>query len=269
MNADMQIPRLCSLILVQALVGCSAETVPASPSSSAPASTAQSGSSAPAAAGSSGGTMSSTGSVGVGTPAAASCPALRPVEDTTCSVGATVCTYDEIECGCPSGKWACAEPVDPNCPAMMPMHASPCSVPEGTECEFLQDECACMSGNWSCEAFELDDAGVPEAPTTPPATMPVDAGMSTTTPPPVSTDTCPDLRPIEGFSCEIANRTCRYDTTSCVCPMGSWLCSESVDPTCPIEPPTPGNACMGAADCDYFNIECECRLSAWTCKAND
>ncbi|HTU58130.1 MAG TPA: hypothetical protein VMF89_06845 [Polyangiales bacterium] len=261
----MQISRLCSVFLLQALVACSADTVPAAPSSAAPASTAQR---SPTVAGSSASATPGTGSVGVGTPAntpaAASCPSLRPVEDTVCTTSTMVCTYDEIECGCPSGKWACAEPVDPNCPPMMPMHASPCSVPEGTECEFLQDECACMSGKWSCEAFELDDAGVPEPPT-----MPIDAGASTTTPPPASTDTCPDLRPIEGFSCEVANRTCRYDTTSCVCPMGSWLCAESVDPACPIEPPTPGNACMGAADCDYFNIECECRLSAWTCKEND
>jgi len=272
----MQISRLCSVVLLT-LAACSAETLPVNPSSFAPASTAQMGSSAgggPRPAGNNtAGTTSSTGSVGVGTPAsppaAAGCPSLRPVEDTACSVNAAVCTYDEIECGCPSGKWSCAEPVDPNCPPTMPVHASPCSVTEGTECEFLQDECACMSSKWSCEAFELDDAGVPEQPTTPPPTMPIDAGMSTTTPPPASTDTCPDLRPIEGFSCEVANRTCRYDTTSCVCPMGSWLCAESVDPTCPIEPPTPGNACMGTADCDYFNIECECRLSTWTCKAND
>jgi len=270
----MQISRLCSVLLAQALIACSAETVPANPASSSPASTAQSGTGGPAVAprapGNTGGTTSSA--VGVGTPenapAAASCPSLRPVEDSTCSVSPTLCSYDEIECGCPSGTWSCAEPVDPNCPATMPMHASPCSVPEGTECEFLQDECACMSGRWSCEAFELDDAGVAQPPTTPPPTMPADAGMSTT-PPPASTETCPDLRPIEGFSCMIANRTCRYDTTSCVCPMGSWLCSESVDPACPIEPPTPGNPCMGAADCDYFNIECECRLSSWTCKAND
>ena len=178
-------------------------------------------------------------------------------------MSATVCSYDEIACGCPSGTWSCAEPVDPNCPPMMPMHASPCSVPNGTECEFLQDECACTSGLWSCEAFELDDAGVPEQP--PPVTS-TDAGMSMQ---PTAADSCPDLRPIEGFSCTFANVTCRYDTTACVCPMGSWLCQESVDPACPIEPPTPGNSCTGAADCDYFNIECECRLSTWTCKAND
>jgi hypothetical protein len=272
----MQIPRLFSVLLLQALgalAACSAETVPASSSSSAPASTAQPGSGSgggPTPAGSNtAGTTSSTGSVGIGTPAstpaAASCPSLRPVEDTACTVNTTVCTYDEIECGCPGGKWSCAEPVDPNCPPTMPMHASPCSVPEGTECEFLQDECACMSGKWSCEAFELDDAGTPETPP-PPTTTSVDAGTPTTPP---ATDTCPDLRPIEGFSCTFANVTCRYDTTACVCPMGSWLCQESVDPTCPVEPPTPGNACMGAADCDYFNIECECRLSTWTCKAND
>jgi hypothetical protein len=124
-----------------------------------------------------------------------------------------------------------------------------------------------MSGLWSCEAFELEDAGVPDEPTTPPPGMSIDAGMST--PPPTAADTCPDLRPIEGFSCTFANVTCRYDTTSCVCPMGSWLCQESVDPSCPIEPPTPGNTCMGNADCDYFHLECECRLGTWGCKAND
>ena len=268
----MQISRLCPVLLLQALLACSAESAPSNPSSSTPASTAQSGTGGPATSPTTptttGGTTS--GSVGVGapgsSPAATSCPSLRPVEDSACSVSPTVCTYDEIECGCPNGKWSCAEPVDPNCPAMMPMHASPCSVPEATECEFLQDECECVSGLWSCEAFEVEDAGVTEPPPT--MTAP-DAGMSTTTPPPASTEGCPDLRPIEGFSCMTANRTCRYDTTSCVCPMGSWLCAESVDPACPIEPPTPGNACTGTADCDYFNIECECRLSAWTCKAND
>lgn len=237
-------------------------------------STAQSGSdgttTTPAAASTAG---RASGSVGVGMPndmaAATSCPALRPVEDSACSIGTPSCTYDEIACTCPSGTWACAEPVDPNCPATMPMHASPCSIPEGTECEFLQDECECRSGLWSCEASELDDAGVPDQSTTPPPATRLDAGMSTATTPPASPDTCPDLRPIEGFSCTIANVTCRYDTTSCVCPMGSWLCSESVDPDCPVEPPTVGTACSGATDCDYFNIECECRSSAWTCKPND
>ncbi|HET8935156.1 MAG TPA: hypothetical protein VFN67_17025 [Polyangiales bacterium] len=202
-------------------------------------------------------------------PAATSCPSLRPVEGSACSVGTPICTYDEIECSCTGGTWTCAEPVDPNCPAAMPVHSSPCSVPDGTECEFLQDECECMSGRWSCESSELDDAGVPEQATTPPATRSADAGMSTPITPPASPDTCPDLRPVEGFTCMIANVTCRYDTTACVCPMGEWLCAESVDPSCPVEPPTPGNSCTGAADCDYFNIECECRASTWTCKAND
>lgn len=257
--------------MLQALIACSAEPAPQA-ASTAPANTAQSGT-APAASGAAG---STSGSVGVGTPgnapAATSCPSLRPVEDTACGVSLTVCTYDEIECACPNGKWSCAEPVDPNCPPMMPMHASPCTVPEGTECEFLQDECECRAGFWSCEAFELDDAGVPEQPTMPTTPPPaetmgmMDAGMSMTPP---AADTCPDLRPIEGLSCMIANVTCRYDTTSCVCPMGTWLCQESVDPSCPIEPPTPGNACMGRADCDYFNLECECRFGTWTCKAND
>jgi hypothetical protein len=264
----MQIFRLGSMLVCSALLACSAETVPSTPNneSSAQSAAGRSG----AAPGASGGpaAQGSAGSLGVGMPnapaAAGSCPSLRPVEGAACSVDPRVCTYDEIECNCGRGTWDCAEPVDPNCPAMMPAHASPCSAPEATECEFLQDECACMSGLWSCEAFELDDAGVAEQP--PPTAA--DAGAMTTTPP-SSPDTCPDLRPVEGFSCEVANVTCRYDTTSCVCPDGSWLCQESVDPTCPIEPPIDGSACMGSSDCDYFDIECECRLDTWNCKAND
>jgi hypothetical protein len=220
-------------------------------------------------------TGSSAGAVATGTAggaagtAAAACPALRPVEDAACTTNPQICTYDEIECGCPAGKWSCAEPVDPNCPPMMPVHASVCTVPEATECEFLQDECECNSGRWSCESQELeDDAGTPNTPpTTPPMTMP-DAG-----PPSTAFDAgmvdCPDLRPIEGFSCTPSRTGCMYDTTHCVCPEGMWLCNESVDPTCPIEPPTPGSACAGRADCDYFDIECECLRSMWSCKGND
>lgn len=204
-----------------------------------------------------------TGVAGIG---AAACPALRPVEDATCTTHTRVCTYDEIECRCPAGAWSCAEPVDPNCPAMMPAHGSVCTAPEATECEFLQDECECTAGRWSCELFE--DAGTAPPATTPPMTMP-DAGM-----PPAMADAgtmvkCPDLRPVEGFSCTPSRLGCMYDTTHCVCPMGMWLCNERVDPRCPIEPPSPGSACTGNADCDYFDMECECLRSTWQCKAND
>jgi hypothetical protein len=200
---------------------------------------------------------------------AAACPPLRPVEDSTCSAHTHVCTYDEIECRCPSGIWSCAEPVDPNCPAMMPIHGSVCTVPEATECEFLQDECECTAGRWSCESFEDAGADDTDPPTTPP-TAP-DAGTPTAMPDAGSMTMvqCPDLRPIEGLSCTPSRNGCTYDTTHCVCPMGMWLCNESVDPSCPVEPPMHGAACTGRADCDYFEWECECLRNAWSCKAND
>ncbi|MET0390599.1 MAG: hypothetical protein ABW321_31800 [Polyangiales bacterium] len=209
-----------------------------------------------------------TSPVGSGTAGSGSsvCPPLRPVEDAACTVHSETCTYDEIACLCPAGSWACSEPVDPNCPATMPVHNSVCTVPEATECEFLQDECECVGGLWTCESAEVaaEDAGV--APTVPPPATTPDAGV---TPPPTNVPPCPDLRPIEGLSCEVVNRTCLYDTTACQCPSGTWLCNESVDPTCPIEPPIPDSACNVRADCDYFNIECECTGGSWNCKAND
>ncbi|HKU37268.1 MAG TPA: hypothetical protein VJR89_03955 [Polyangiales bacterium] len=215
------------------------------------------------------GTTAGTGvtpGVGVGTAGtpASACPTLRPSEDAACRVHAEICTYDEIECRCPTGTWSCAEPVDPNCPATMPMHGTVCSVPEATECEFLQDECECTAGRWSCELWE--DAGTPGQPVTPPPT-PADAGVSTN--PAAGAVKCPDLRPVEGLTCTPGRGGCMYDTTQCVCPEGKWLCNERVDPRCPIEPPSPGSMCMGNTDCDYFDIECECLRGTWSCKGND
>jgi hypothetical protein len=84
-----------------------------------------------------------------------------------------------------------------------------------------------------------------------------------------ATTQCPDLRPFEGLSCTMSAMTCVYDTTACQCPRDVWLCNESIDPTCPIEPPTDGNQCTGRADCDYLDIECECVGNTWNCKSND
>ena len=211
-----------------------------------------------------------TATPGISTGNSAACPALRPVESSACMpMAVPSCSYDEIECSCSAGSWTCAEPVDPNCPAMMPVHGSVCSVPDGTECEFLADECECKAGRWSCESFEQEDAGVstPVTPSDAGVSVPpaqdagsVDAGINTP---------CPDLRPVEGRSCTVALRYCTYDTTTCSCPQGSWLCNESVDPNCPPEPPQAGSQCTGRADCDYFSLECECRSGSWTCKPND
>jgi len=209
------------------------------------------------------------GNIGVGVAGSpSSCPALRPVEDAACTPHTQTCTYDEIECRCPAGIWACAEPVDPNCPAQMPAHGAACSAPEATECEFLNDECECTAGRWSCESAEEDAGVTPTMPTTPPPPAGFDAGTQA---PPADAGMvkCPDLRPIEGVSCTVANITCRYDTTACQCPRGTWLCNERVDPTCPNEPPAPGSACTGNADCDFFEMECECTRNMWSCKAND
>lgn len=259
--------RMILFVLASAALACSSDD----DSSSAGASTSGAGTSAAGSGARSGsggtaataGTSIATGGVGAGSSGA--CPALRPTEDTSCSSRATVCSYDEIECRCPTGSWSCAEPVDPNCPAIMPAHGSSCTVPEATECEYLADECECTAGLWTCESAEADDAGAP-VPTDPPAQTP-DAG--TPMRPDAGATQCPDLRPFEGLSCTMSAMTCVYDTTACQCPRGMWLCNESVDPTCPIEPPIDGNQCTGRADCDYLDIECECVGNTWNCKAND
>jgi hypothetical protein len=224
---------------------------------------ASAGRDAAPAAGGSGNSGVGVGSAGA---RAADCPGLRPVEDSVCPASASVCSYDEIECACATGSWSCSEPVDPNCPATMPAHGSTCSVPEATECEFLGDECECAGGLWTCESAEAEDAGVPAPMPTPAAdagapVAPADSGTSATQ--------CPDLRPIEGLSCTMSAMSCAYDTTVCQCPRGMWLCNESVDPTCPIEPPRDGASCTGRADCDYLDIECECVADTWSCKMND
>lgn len=269
-------PRFAIVIgLALPFFGCSADDVSPEPgadtatsSAAGAASGGRGGAAAGATAGSSGGS-----SVGVGTAGNnADCPALRPREDGSCATSSSICVYDEIECGCPTGTWSCSEPVDPNCPSTMPAHASPCSVPEATECEFLGDECECTSGLWTCESAEdAEDAGLdpPVVTPTPDAGAPQpppDAGMGTGMTPATM---CPDLRPIEGFSCTMSAMSCAYDTTVCQCPRGMWLCNESVDPTCPIEPPRDGAECTGRADCDYLDIECECLANTWNCKMND
>ncbi len=275
------IRNLVLLALASSVIACSDDGQKEG-STGSTAGTGAAGTAARAGTGAAAGRGGTAGAVGVGTAgAAAMCPALRPVEDATCAPSTQTCTYDEIQCQCPRGMWTCAEPVDPNCPAMMPVHDSVCSVPEATECEFLQDECECISGRWSCESAEgAEDAGVAN-PTVPVAGGPAagaggasaagapaagaPAAGSAAPPPPE----CPDLRPIEGFSCMAGRYGCMYDTTHCVCPEGMWLCSEMVDPTCPIEPPTPDSACTGRADCDFFDIECECLANRWSCKSND
>jgi len=262
---------LVFLVLASGSIGCSSPSqnnhgvaTAGSGATTAPRTPTTAGSTAvtPGTSGTGASAAGTSSPVGVGAAGSGTaCPALRPVESTACTANASlVCIYDEIECKCGTGTWSCAEPVDPNCPPMMPAHGTPCSVPEGTECEFLADECECTGGRWSCESAE--DAGVTEPPPTVDASTPTPAPDAGSTP-------CPDLRPVEGLRCTVAFRTCVYDTTHCACPEGTWLCNESVDPTCPIEPPTHGNSCEGRADCDYFNIECECRFGTWNCKAND
>lgn len=259
------------LALMSAFVGCSSDKGSDSGATGSSAGnnsmgTPRAGTTAPTA----GAVATGTAGAGAAGTAATACPPLRPVEDAACTTHTQTCTYDEIECRCPAGSWACEEPVDPNCPPMMPAHGSACTVPEGTECEFLQDECECIGSVWTCESHELDDAGTA---TTPPPTPTPDAGTPdsgiSSTPFDAGMAQCPDLRPIEGLRCTVSRVGCMYDTTHCVCPEGMWLCSENVDPTCPIEPPTPGSACTGRADCDYFDIECECLRDMWSCKAND
>jgi hypothetical protein len=178
------------------------------------------------------------------------CPDARPVEGTTCQVSTSTCTYDEIECSCPSGVWSCEEPVDPGCPATTPTSGSSCSLAEGTECDYLQVECECLSGVWEC-ASEDDEE---------------DAGV---TPDPDASLGCPELRPVENTACEAGAISCTNESTKCVCPAGLWSCSEPVTRGCPATAPLHGDPCVGFADCDFLEVECECRRGAWACKPND
>ena len=51
--------------------------------------------------------------------------------------------------------------------------------------------------------------------------------------------------------------TCVYDRRLASDPRDVWLCNESVDPTCPIEPPTDGTSAQ-AGGMRLLDIECEC-----------
>jgi hypothetical protein len=213
------------------------------------------------ASGATAGTNTGSGGVSGGAPgtagasgaaSASPCPMARPSEGASCQAHTSLCTYDEIECRCPSGTWTCMEPVDPTCPAMMPAHASPCASVEGTECDYQNNmECDCLSGAWSCEQEDVPDAG------TIADSGPPDPG-------------CPQGRPAEDTACTPGNMTCQYEDTSCMCPSGAtWQCNEPVDPGCPEVAPTAGSPCTGAADCDFLELECECAGGMWGCKPND
>ena len=145
---------------------------------------------------------------------AAACPDARPSESTACDTAA-LCTYDEIECRCPSGLWSCEEPVNPDCPSSPPASGATCDLPEATECDYLDQECECLSGEWLCEseADEPLDGGVSDAGAEPAA----DAGGDT--------EGCPQARPRERTACMRSDATCTYDDTECVCPDGMWSCS--------------------------------------------
>lgn len=189
-----------------------------------------------------------------------SCPGARPSESTVCDTRA-LCTYDEIECRCASGLWSCEEPVNPDCPSAMPASESDCELPEGTECDYLEQECECLSGKWSCESEDEEeplDGGVADA-----STKPADGGSAR------DAGSCPQARPAERATCMRSSQTCTYEDTQCVCPNGTWSCSEPVDMGCPATAPLNGDRCAGRADCDFLEVECECLRGAWSCKPND
>lgn len=187
------------------------------------------------------------------------CPDARPSESTACDTSA-LCTYDEIECRCTSEVWSCEEPVNADCPSSMPASGETCDLPEATECDYLEQECECLSGEWTCES-EADeeplDGSVADGGTGPSADAGSDAGS------------CPQARPRERTACMRSDDTCTYDDTQCMCPTGTWSCSEPVDMGCPATAPLHGDRCSGRADCDFLEVECECLQDAWNCKPND
>lgn len=201
---------------------------------------------------------------------AASCPAARPAEGNSCATSTALCSYDEIECRCPSGVWSCEEPVNPDCPESTPAQGSRCTLPEATECDYLTEECECLSGAWMCQSEGEEDQGD--------AAVTADAGAQTSRDGAAQTSrdggrdaggSCPEGRPAELASCVAGSQTCTYESTNCVCPDGVWSCSEPVDRGCPATTPLHGEACSGIADCDFLEVECECLRGAWSCKAND
>jgi hypothetical protein len=202
---------------------------------------------------------------------ASTCPVARPAEGNSCQRSTALCSYDEIECRCPSGVWSCEEPVNPDCPTSTPAEGSTCALPEATECDYLTQECECLSGVWSCQAEgEEEQEGD--------ASLTSDGGAQTIRDGGVQTirdggvgdaGGCPEGRPAELASCAAGSQMCTYESTTCVCPEGVWSCSEPVARGCPETTPLHGDACSGSADCDFLEVECECLRGAWSCKKND
>jgi hypothetical protein len=71
---------------------------------------------------------------------------------------------------------------------------------------------------------------------------------------------------LRGCSLRRRQLDCKYDTTFCQCPRGMWLCNESVDPSCPVEPPTPTACARGALTATTSTSSASATAAAGTAK---